>query len=96
MCCCCIAQESATTDCNWGIYKNGSSPEPERARALAEAYSTFKFAVVGGVVAANLSHRSSAEVAQILEAMKAKFIALASARPIEFRFPSMLMVLRRK
>lgn len=88
---CCVTQERDTAEPNW---ENSKSPEPERAWTLAEGYCKVKFAVADDIATSNLLHRRKAHVDQTLR--NAKFLALAGANPIEFRFPTIMMVLRRK
>ena len=75
---------------------NDQNAEGKRVRLLAEGYSKFFFGVASGQLKGHLKQRSSQEVDRITEGMQARFIALASVRPVELKLASALIVLRRK
>ncbi|KAK9865978.1 hypothetical protein WJX84_007354 [Apatococcus fuscideae] len=58
--------------------------------------SKFFFGVAPGLINAHLTQRSQAEKDRILDVMRAHYIGLVSANPIELKFPFVLIVLRRK
>ncbi len=88
--------ETTIADPHWAAYQNSSDPEPERKQALAEGYWKTVAAVAGGMVRTSLTQKSHAEVQQVVEVMKQRYIRNVISCPAEHTAPFALIVLRRK